>query len=522
MFLWNRIRALTAGQPLYGICILSLSIVVHIAVSRVGWDNSILDFHGFRQSHTALTSYCLAKDGFKIAYETPILGVPWSIPFEFPIFEAVVAFVHNTFGSPLDQTGRGVSLFFFYASLVPLFVIAKKISGCGLCAYLSVSFTLLCPIYLFWSRTFLIESTALFFTLIYLMSVVLALRSFRTAWLGGACLAGGAAGAIKCSTFAIGLVAAGLLFVMEWAGSRKSFQAWRSLHSPAVLFTFCIALPLLVTMGWTVYADHVKALNPIGMLLTTGEMHSWNFGTINQKLSWETWRRLYNIFFPYLFGLTSSNPVKHILFISIFFVGMVVLPRTQRRNVIWLLIVFLWGPVVFTNLFYVHQYYWYENAVYFMVALGFILGELSERNGWALPTKLVLIPALSLILIYGYVTKLYPIQSKDHWEETRKVARVVSDLTTDDGVVYIRGLDWNPSLAYYARRRALMIPAWESITEERITRALTLTGVNTIQAMVVNMNSKGMNEALAAEEGKRLGIKGRPVYEEFGHRVYAR
>ena len=53
-------------------------------------------------------------------------------------------------------------------------------------------------------------------------------------------------------------------------------------------------------------------------------------------------------------------------------------------------------------------------------------------------------------------------------------------------------------------------------------RALTLTGVNTIQAMARNMNSKGMNEALAAEEGKRLGIEGRPVYEEFGHCVYAR
>ena len=56
---------------LTGIC-----LVIHFIFSMVGWNNSILDHHGFRQSQTAITSYYFIKDGFRLAYETPVLGAP--------------------------------------------------------------------------------------------------------------------------------------------------------------------------------------------------------------------------------------------------------------------------------------------------------------------------------------------------------------------------------------------------------------------------------------------------------------
>ena len=54
--------------------------VFHILFSLCGWNNSILDHFGFRQSQTAITSYYFMKDGYKIDYEIPVFGPPWRMP----------------------------------------------------------------------------------------------------------------------------------------------------------------------------------------------------------------------------------------------------------------------------------------------------------------------------------------------------------------------------------------------------------------------------------------------------------
>jgi len=74
--------------------------------------NSVLDFHAFRQAQTAISAYYLWKLGPELAYETPVLGVPWSIPFEFPTFQGLVALIARYWVAPMDQIGRATSLFF--------------------------------------------------------------------------------------------------------------------------------------------------------------------------------------------------------------------------------------------------------------------------------------------------------------------------------------------------------------------------------------------------------------------------
>ena len=57
----------------------------------VGLNQPIADLHQFRQTQTAITAYWIWRGGPWLAYETPVLGYPWSIPYEFPIFQYLLA-----------------------------------------------------------------------------------------------------------------------------------------------------------------------------------------------------------------------------------------------------------------------------------------------------------------------------------------------------------------------------------------------------------------------------------------------
>src|SRR5690242_19652972 len=71
----------------------------------IGVDRPALDYYAFRQTQTALSAYWLWKDGFRLIYETPVVGFPWSIPFEFPTYQWLVALLREI-GVPIDIGAR--------------------------------------------------------------------------------------------------------------------------------------------------------------------------------------------------------------------------------------------------------------------------------------------------------------------------------------------------------------------------------------------------------------------------------
>src|SRR5262245_40545263 len=95
-------------------------LLVHSVVAMsTGWTHTLNDVHGFRQAQTALTVDYLLKGGPWVAYQTPVFGPPWSVPFEFPLYQWLAALVVLVFRTTVEQAGRLVSVGFFYASLVP-------------------------------------------------------------------------------------------------------------------------------------------------------------------------------------------------------------------------------------------------------------------------------------------------------------------------------------------------------------------------------------------------------------------
>ena len=87
----------------------------------------ILEQDAFRQTLTALTSYWMIEEGWSFSYQTPVVGYPWKLPFEFPLYQSVVALVAWAGQWPLEPVGRLVSFGFLLGCAWPAAAIATRL-----------------------------------------------------------------------------------------------------------------------------------------------------------------------------------------------------------------------------------------------------------------------------------------------------------------------------------------------------------------------------------------------------------
>ena len=150
---------------LYCAALLALALSGFWALKYSG--QPIVEQHAFRQTQTALSTYWISQSPLTIPYQTPALGSPWAIPFEFPIYEYAVSRSAGLLGSDLQQTGRLVSYAFLLLCLLPVGTMLRRLFPGHWREHLaafSIVF-LSSPLYLFWGRTFMVETAALFFAL---------------------------------------------------------------------------------------------------------------------------------------------------------------------------------------------------------------------------------------------------------------------------------------------------------------------------------------------------------------------
>ena len=111
-------RSISAEIPGALLLIYGLSALAYLTIAS--WSSPILDMFGFRQAQTAISAYWIAKGGPLFAYQTPVFGYPWSIPFEFPLYQWLVALLADSSGLSLDQGGS--SALHFSSQLQPPFI----------------------------------------------------------------------------------------------------------------------------------------------------------------------------------------------------------------------------------------------------------------------------------------------------------------------------------------------------------------------------------------------------------------
>ncbi len=430
-----------------------------LGAMATGWNHTIMDEHGFRQAQTAITVEYLCKGGPWFAYETPVLGPPWSIPMEFPLYQWLVAMAVSIFRVPIDQAGRSISVLFFYASLPPLYSLLRRL---GLTATQRLPFLILMvssPLYIFWSRTVMIESCALFFGAVYLAAAARYLDAPKPAYAALTLLWGSLAALVKITTFyGFALCAIWFLLAERWFRKRPGNNA--RIH--LIYAGSAVMVPFLFGYAWSLFAEAQRALNPLAGFLTLSALHKFEFGTLSQRVSARLWTVLW------------SRSLGDILGTNLLILPLAVcVPFLRRERVLCCVsaATFLAVQLTFANLHVVHNYYQYANGVFLVAALGFCIAGLLEPGGSARVLGLVLLGAAAVCGLYHYRTSFRLAQENDNLS-LRPTAEAIQRNSNPDDVVMVYGMDWSSELPYASRRRAIMVRDGAPPEDPRIRRVL--------------------------------------------------
>ncbi|MGC9450445.1 MAG: hypothetical protein ACP5I4_03275 [Oceanipulchritudo sp.] len=116
------------------------------------------------------------------------------------------------------------------------------------------------------------------------------------------------------------------------------------------------------------------------------------------------------------------------------------------------------GPLVWSNLFHVHDYYYYSTTVFGFMWITMAAAGLSERwKAMRIPMQSALaVLALSMALTYPF-RSYYKAQVNDWGRDKADFAAELAGEVPEDGAFLVIGEDWNPILAYYSERYALML-----------------------------------------------------------------
>ncbi len=413
-----------------------------------GWHASMIDRHEFRQMQTALSAHWLRENGFQLAYETPLFGPPWSIPLEFPLYQAAVAGLARALDIGIEPAGRAVSLGFFLATLPAVYLLAGLLGLEGRRRLWPVATVTLAPLYLFYGRAVMIETTALCFAVWFLFAVGRAVRDNCVACAAGATVFATLAALAKVTTFVVFAPAAGLIAFHFW------WPRWRARDDragpwlrPSALAALPVAGALAATVWWLGFADALKAANPFARFLTSEALAPWNWGTLEQRLSGEFWSSLWSNFTYAVF----AEPA-----LAVLVAALVCLPAPTVRFAGVAALLFLVGTLLFSNLYFFHDYYYCASAFFPLFAAGVVFARLAERT--ALPAALRLaLPVLFVVAQYAGYLRGYGGYQRRELPAPPALASLLRDAVPPGDVILVYGHDWSSALAYYSQRRAIMI-----------------------------------------------------------------
>ena len=486
-------------------------LIFHAWGASVGWKNLNLPGSEFRETQTAISAYFIQRDhDFSLAYPTPVLGKPWSVPMEFPLYQWTVVRLSDATGMELTTAGRTVSLTCFYLTLPALFLLLGRIGLAWPRRLVALGFVLSCPLYIFYGRSFLIETMALMFAGWFLVGYLKAMEQWRPGWFVFACLVGSAAGLVKVTTFLFVLMPAfGWTTVGLWQRRPGAVGgSWRDMAGTAGRALGTVALPCVAAYWWVRFADATKALNPMADFLRSENMMDFNFGTTETRFAAVIWHRHIAILFREIVGWWTL-------------VGAGLLAILWARRwwgwIVLLVFFFFAVQLVFPVLYAWHEYYYVANAFMLLLAIGLVACGLLESR-WPRSVVWGLILALHAGQIQSYLQLKYPIQRVPS-NGGSPMTQALRAVTEPDDIIVIAGNDWNSSIPFAAQRRALMIRTGIAHDKAKIASAFARLNGESVGALVLQGKPQD-NAELLSRSIRDFGIDPRPVFTFLDSTVY--
>jgi 4-amino-4-deoxy-L-arabinose transferase-like glycosyltransferase len=422
------------------------ALLIVSAIPRLLFPNQpLLEKHGFRQTQTAMSVRAMLEDGIKwLDYETPIFGPPWRAPMEFPTYQVSVALVVQATDLPLDAACRITCVLWFYLSVWLLYLILRRCLTDEAVIVSIMGFYLLSPLSAVWSRTSSIEFTAVAFGLGYLYALLRWIdRPAHVGWVVVSAACGALVAVTKVTTWVAYAPLAGIFGVACLRGLPTGAIARRL---PALVIMAVV--PLVAGVAWVRYSDAVKAASPFTAWLTSEALSDWNYGTLNQRLSWKGWYYAFETYWqealPYALVLL---PFVAIYSIRRFTTDARMLLAGSAAGA-------LLPMLIFFNLYLHHDYY--ESAI--MPVLAILGGAgLVLVVRWAQDSRRKLATVVFVGLASYGAGLPYLVTAYMYNDSYVRMGRKMELATPPDKCVFFASNSWSSAPLYYANRRGCLI-----------------------------------------------------------------
>jgi hypothetical protein len=186
---------------------------------------------------------------------------------------------------------------------------------------------------------------------------------------------------------------------------------------------------------------------------------------------------------------------------------------------------FVSGPIIFTNLYFEHSYYWCANGSWFLLAVGTALAGISEcRPGHVWPQAVALALAITIAIsgLVAWGQRFLPILQSLPTREQFDAAwgNPVRKIVPPGRTILIVGNDWNPNSLYYAERKGIAFPtaSWIPFPGPQLDASLAmLDPTEALGAVVINERLLSpANQSGIAAILEKLGMSGQGTRTPFG------
>lgn len=447
-FWYVSLRLITAG---------SLAFAAYFTFRYI--NQPLIGLHAFRQTQTALTSYWMLQEGWTLAYQTPVTGYPWSIPFEFPIYQSLVAAIAALTNFDLEAVGRFISFFFLAACAWPAFAMSPRLNLPKEVPWVFCALLWSSPLNLYWGRTFMIETTALFFSLACLPFAIDVIRRKDSLKSAPLFLLFATAGVLQKSTTTAPI----LLFLAVAAVGfqiRSDGLSVRALHR-SIYPVMILGMPLVLGLCWAYYADVVKLANPMGSQLTSKALTTWNFGTLAQRLDPGTWRLV--IWKRSL--VWNAGGVIGLLLLALPWLG-----NREHRRFGWIslgaIALFILPVLIFTNVHIVHEYYQVACVAFLLGAISIVTGAwLNRATGIVMMVPVVTLAiVISNVIVFNRAYGMAFSEALDKLDprsvQAYRVGKYLREHTHRDTGLVVFGQDYSSEIAFQSQRKSMTVPSW--------------------------------------------------------------
>jgi hypothetical protein len=401
--------------------------------------------YGFRQAQTAIAVFWILRDGLHLSYETPTLGYPWAVPFEFPVYQWLVAAI-AFFGAPIEIAGRLWSFAFFAGLMLPLHVLYRALELPWYALPITGSLLLASPLYIYFARAVSIETCALFFAALWLALLVRFLKQRSAIGLSATIAAGTLAALAKITTFlAFGAVGAITTIAVLWQARRNR----REIASIIALSALSAFVPFAIGYGWTVYSDRIKSLGPLTSLLTSGGLKGWIFGSLDTRLSTAFWQ-------TNILNRDIHNVLGYGAPIALLICGATLTNRTWPYMLV-ALAGFVIAPLMFAGLFS-QDYYVVANGIFAIVAVALGITTLAAH-------RRTNVAALAVVVVLAGQLLYFQIHFADYVRtdtknEIYQIALKAKEHIPPSGALIVFNADGSPEVNFYAERKGITVPYW--------------------------------------------------------------